>query len=255
MDRGKLRKIGIILLWLALWQGLYLIVDQELLMASPISVLRRVTELMGTAPFWETAAWSLSRIMAGFLLGIIAGTAAAFAAARSRFLDDFLSLPMSIIKSTPVASFVILVFVWIRSAYLSIFIAFLMVLPMAWSNVREGIRSQDAGLLEMARAFHVSRVSVFRNITIPAVLPYFLSAARTGVGFAWKAGVAGEVIAIPSRAIGTQLYNAKVHLEIPDLFAWTAVIIILSLLLERLTLLCVEALAKRLNRLSKGVGA
>ena len=66
-----------------------------------------------------------------------------------------------------------------------------------------------------------------------AVLPHLLPALRVGLGFAWKAGIAGEVIAITSGSMGYALYTAKTQLEMPDLFAWTGYIILLSMALER----------------------
>ena len=66
------------------------------------------------------------------------------------------------------------------------------------------------------------------------MLPYFASACRTALGLAWKAGVAAEVLCLPEAAIGTQVYQAKIYLETPDLFAWTLVVLALSFALEGL---------------------
>ncbi|MEM1483967.1 ABC transporter permease subunit [Oscillospiraceae bacterium PP1C4] len=242
-------KIGVIALWLLLWQATYLAVGEDLLLASPFAVFFRILQLIILPSFWSIIGGSLGRIVTGFLLGLLLGTVLAFVTACSRLLYAFFALPMSIVKATPVASFVILALVWISGANLSVFIAFLMVLPLVWSNVHEGICSTDPKLLEMAAVFHLPRVSVLKNITIPAMLPYFLSAVRVGLGFSWKAGVAGEVIAIPAAAIGTQLYNAKIYLETTDLFAWTAVIIILSILLERLMITGINVIVRWMNSL------
>lgn len=140
---------------------------------------------------------------------------------------------MNIIRATPVASFAILALLFLSGPGFSIFIAFLMVLPLVWSNVHEGLTHLDPQLLEMARVFRLPRSAILKQIIFPSTLPYLLSAVRVGLGFCWKAGVAGEVIAIPANAIGTQLYNAKIYLETGDLFAWTAVIILLSMALEQ----------------------
>ena len=98
---------------------------------------------------------------------------------------------------------------------------------------RQGIAAADPLLLEMARVYRFSRKALFRAVYLPALLPPFLSAARVGLGFAWKAGIAGEVIAIASGSMGYRLYTAKTTLATVDLFAWTGFIILLSCLLER----------------------
>ena len=139
---------------------------------------------------------------------------------------------LGVIRATPVASFVIVALVWIRGGQLSAFIACLMVLPIIAENVETGLRETDPALLEMAAVFQVGWGRRLRYIYLPAVLPYLTAGMRVALGFGWKSGIAGEVIAIPSSAIGTELYRAKVVLDMPGLFAWTAVIIALSALIE-----------------------
>ena len=86
------------------------------------------------------------------------------------------------------------------------------------------------------------------RIYVPSILPYFMAGCTTGLGLAWKAGVAAEVLAMPRNSIGLQLYNAKVYLETSDLFAWTLVIILLSMLLEKLLVALMRRLSTRLLR-------
>lgn len=61
-------------------------------------------------------------------------------------------------RAAPVASFIILALVWIRSSQLPAFIAFLMVVPVVWGNVEKGLREIDGGLLEMAQVYRLSRL-------------------------------------------------------------------------------------------------
>ena len=96
----------------------------------------------------------------------------------------------------------------------------------------QGLRETDPELLEKAQVFRVSRWRTFLYVVLPGVFPYFLSAMVTSLGLAWKAGIAAEVLCTPKMAIGTQLYNAKIYIETTDLFAWTFVVVLLSLLLE-----------------------
>ena len=94
----------------------------------------------------------------------------------------------------------------------------------------------------MAFVFRLTRSQTLRFIDIPSVSPFFVAAATTGLGLAWKAGIAAEVLSTPRNSLGGLLYEAKIYLETPDLLAHTAVIILLSLLLEKL-LVSVLALA------------
>ena len=129
----------------------------------------------------------------------------------------------------------------------------LMVVPAVWGNVEKGIRETDAGLLEMAKVYRLGWWKTLVRVRIPSVMPYFLAAATTGLGFAWKSGIAAEVICRPAMSIGRQLQDAKVYLETPEVFAWTAVVVALSMVLEKGLLLAVRRL-KRYNTGGEGDG-
>ena len=107
-------------------------------------------------------------------------------------------------------------------------------MPIAWTNVAAGILSTDKQLLEMARVFGFSRAKTLKTVYAPSVLPHFVSACTAGLGFAWKSGVTAEVIAHPAFGMGKAIYESKLYLETPELFAWTAAVIIMSFALEKL---------------------
>ena len=222
-----------VIFWLLVWQLCWLAVGQDVLLPSPAGVARRLGQLVCTLPFWQQVGLSLLRILTGYLLALALGAALGALTARSRLADCLLSPALRTVRAIPVASFIILLFVLMSKEHIPTVTSFLMVLPVVWANVDQGVRETDPALLEMARVFRLSPGRVFRHIRLPAVMPFFLAAARTGMGLAWKAGVAAEVLAAPRLGIGRALYEAKVYLESEELFAWTAVIVAISVLLER----------------------
>lgn len=241
-------RLGAVAVWLLLWQLASMAVGLPLLLPSPLAVLLRLGQLCTGADFWLTVASSLLRILLGFLLGVLFGTALAGLCWRFRLIDALARPLLGVLKSTPVASFIILALVWVKTTWLCTVISFIMVLPLIYANVREGIDSADRQLLEMAQVFRLSRRKTFRYCYLPAILPFFLSAISSALGFAWKSGIAAEVLGRPARAIGSQIYDSKIYLETPDLFAWTLVVILLSVLLERLAVRFVRWAGKRSMR-------
>lgn len=242
------KKSAAILFWIAVWQIVSLCVGQELLVPSPAQVLVRLSHLLRETEFWRISAGSLLRIMAGYLAAVAAAVLLAALTSALPFLRALVMPLLSVVRATPVASFIILALVWLRGSQIPPFAAFLMVLPIVWANVSEGIQNADARLLEMARMYRFGPWKTAWRIYVPSVLPYFMAGCTTGVGLAWKAGVAAEVLAMPRNSIGLQLYNAKVYLETPDLFAWTLVIIVLSMLLERLLVSVMRQISGRMTR-------
>jgi len=225
--------------WLCVWAFAARRMGKPLLLPSPIHVAGRLWLLMGESAFWLTTAASLGRVLLGVVLAVALGVALAALTEAVSWLNDLLSPLLTVIKSTPVASFIILAILWMGRNQVPVFIVILMALPVIWANVAAGIRSTDAELLQMAKVFRFPLLRRARRIWIPSVMPYFLSACRTSLGLAWKAGIAAEVLTVPANSIGKMLYTSKLNFEIEELFAWTLAVIVLSLVIEQgfLTLL------------------
>lgn len=230
--RSWLKKALIALIYLVVWEAASLLVGKELLLPSPFSTVSRLIVLLTQAESWITAGLTLLRIMSGYVLGVLTGVLFAILTARSRFAEELLSPLRSVVKATPVTSFILLALLWLASGLVPLFISFLMVLPIVWANTAEAILQTDRRLIEMGRMFGLSKWQIVRKIYIPSVLPQFLAACTTSLGFAWKSGVAAEIIALPKRSIGYRLYESKLRIETVDLFAWTLLVIALSMLLE-----------------------
>ncbi len=210
-----------------------IIVGSEFLFPSPVSVAKKLAELAVTADFWKSALFSLGRISVGCALGVACGTLLGALTAFSKPLYEFFSPLLVTVKTTPVASFIILLLVWVKRSSIPVVIAFLMVVPVLWANVAEGIRNADRPLLEAAQIFGFSRRQKLKAIYIPQAKSSFIAGCTTSIGFSWKAGIAAEVLATPPDSVGYNLYYARINLEYDDLFAWTAVVIAMSFLLER----------------------
>lgn len=263
--KGRRIRLWAIFVWLLLWELLSLYIGQEILLVSPVSVVIRLTELMtgirfspadtarlqffpdSAAIFWRSIAFSFGRIVGGFLLAAMAGSLLAALSSVCSMIRDLLSPAMAAIKAVPVASFIILILIWVPSRNLSVIISFLMVLPVMYTNVLNGIAALDPLLLEMAHVFRIPPLRRIRYIYLSQLLPFLRSGFSLSLGLCWKAGVAAEVIGIPKGSIGEKLYEAKVYLETADLFAWTLVIVVLSVCFEKCFLFLLDRTAALLE--------
>ena len=218
--------------WVLVWKIFSLFIGKEILLPSPEVVFFKLMELVTLGSFWKIIGTSFLNIMGGFLLGVLCGCVLAAATCAASFAHALVAPVMNVMKATPIASFIILAMVWLKQGDIAVFAVFLMVMPLIWGNVTAGIKGADRALLEMAQAFRFSKSKILACIYLPSVLPFLLSGATTAIGFAWKAGVAAEVLATPRHSIGAQMHNARVYLEMPSLFAWTVVVVLLSMLIE-----------------------
>lgn len=237
-------KISAICFWLLFWEILSRSIDKEILLPSPFTVVVTLFGLVQSISFWQTILYSFTRIVLGFFLAISVGTVLAILSFRNLIIRELVLPIMQIVKATPVVSFIILALIWIKAINLSILISFLMVLPIIYTNVGQGLATADEKLLQMAEVFRVGRLKKIRAIYIPQIVPYFVSAISVGLGFCWKSGIAAEVIAFPSGSIGRQLYEAKLYFMTKELFAWTVVIILISILFEKVVMWFIKRLQR-----------
>lgn len=226
-------RILAICFWLIMWEGMSIVIGSDIVLSPPGKVLRILFTLVREADFWQIIASSTLRILFGFLLALITGTVFAVLSYKSRLFSELVSPLMKVVKATPVASFIILALIWIRSKNLSVLISFLMVVPVVYMNIQQGLMNTNEKLLQFAEVFRISPLKRIKAIYFPAILPYLVSAVSIGLGFGFKSGIAAEVIGIPSKSIGEKLYEAKLYLMTGDLLAWTIVIILISVLLEK----------------------
>ncbi len=235
--KAGMKKTLIILFWLIIWQVLSMLVNNPLLFASPVSSFCSLLELVRSGSFWSSVWQSALRINAGFFTALICGLLLGALAWRFPLFGEIFAPVLSVMKAVPVASFVILVLVWFGSYRLSVIVSFLIVFPQIYFAVCSGLRAADQRLLEMAHVFHFSRFRIYYEIYRPALYPYLISACSSAIGMGWKSGIAAEVIGTPSHSIGESLYLAKVYFMTSELFAWTFVIILISMLSEKIILL------------------
>jgi NitT/TauT family transport system permease protein len=232
MANKILKKTAILIFWLLVWQVLSLIISHSLIIPSPLNTLKALIYLAQTREFYLSVLYSLMRIILGFTLGVVVGFLCGLLSAKSLTFKEVTAPAVQLIKAVPVASFIILAFFWFKSSNLPIFIAFLMVLPIIWSTTETALRGIDTKYIEMGQVFRLSKVQIFFKIKLPLIFPAFISSALTSLGFAWKSGIAAEVITKPLYSLGSMLEQSKTHLEIAEVFALTAVVAMLSLLLE-----------------------
>ena len=215
------QRAGAVVLALSVWQAASWAVGSALLLPGPVTVLGRLCALAVTAAFRRAVAFSFCRIAGGFALALVLAFVLALAAGRWPVVEVLLRPYVLAIKAVPVASFIILALIWMRTSALPLFISFLMVFPILYTNVL-------------------------------AVEPFLLAGCAAALGMSWKAGVAAEVIGVVAGSLGERLYDAKIYLQTADLLAWTVVIVALSALFERLVL---ALLRRGFRRLERGCGA
>jgi NitT/TauT family transport system permease protein len=96
------------------------------------------------------------------------------------------------------------------------------------------MEAMDEKMLEMAKVFNISGIKKIIYVYLPLIRNDFKSGLNLAVGMCWKAGVAAEVIGIPTGTLGEGLYISKLQLDTGGIMAYTLLIVILSIIFEKL---------------------
>ena len=236
MKRKNLRKIVIVFFWISVWFLAAKTVDNNILLATPAQALKELLSMLGDAELYRTIWYSLLRIGSGFIGGFVSAVILASLSSRFTLLEELFSPVMTLLKAIPVASFVVLLLIWWGSSFLAVAICFVVVLPNIYINTLEGLKNTDKQLLQMAQVFHMPVKNRLFYIYRPSLGPFLYSGMKISLGMCWKSGVAAEVIGTPDHSIGGGLYLSKIYLNTAGVFAWTVIVILLSILFEKLVL-------------------
>lgn len=245
IKNSKIQTFIFILFWLLIWELAAKIINIPVILPSLEQTIQALMAMAKQLSFYQNVGFTLLRVFTGvglsIVIGIILGMLSGLYAPIYRFLNPV----MSVIKSTPVVSFIILALVWMQTNAIPIFVCFLMCVPIIWTNVTQGILDTDKKLLQMCSVFKVKYIRVIKDVYIPSVRGYIFSSIAASIGIGWKSTVAAEVLARPEISMGAGMYNAKIYLQTENLFALTLAVIILSFIFEYI-------IKNFLNKLSKG---
>lgn len=224
------------MIWLLIWQMAAIFIHNDILLAGPVEVGRTLVKLLFTADFYRICMASLGRILWGFCLAFVTGALLGALSCRFALVGEIAQPVLAVMKSIPVASFVVLLLIWQGAENLSVWISFFVVFPNACISTRNGLEAVDTKLKEMADVFGIRGIKRAFYIYRPSLGMFLMAGMEVSIGMAFKSGVAAEVIGVPDFSIGERIYVSKIYLDTPGLFAWTFTLILLSFLTEKLIL-------------------
>lgn len=237
-----------LLFWIVLWHIISAKVNMELVFPSPHETLKTLVNVVKNPDFLKICFNSVLRIFIGTLFGIFIGVFLAVLSYAFEVAKYLISPVMTVVKATPVASFIILLLVLIGKEYIPSVTAAIISIPILYANILGALESTDKDLKEVCRVYSLNFSKSLRALWIPSAMPKFISGIKSCIGLSWKAGIAAEVLCTPRESIGIKIYESKVYLETPTLFAWTAVVVILSLIFEKAALGIVKERKKNEHR-------
>ncbi len=235
--KNRILSIVSITILIILWKLISEFIGSEIILPSPESVFKAFITLAKEKTFIGSVSTTICRGVTGFIISASVALVVGIAAGENKYFYNLIKPLLTIIKTVPVLSIILLAIIWLNTDDVPVFVCFLVVFPIISANVIQGIKNVAPGLLQMAKIYRVSRSRIIIQIYLPSLIPYLMAGLSTAAGVTWKAVIAAEVICMPKAAIGTGMQYAKLQLNTEDLFAWTFIAIIISALSEIILLL------------------
>ena len=239
-----IRTILIVLIWLVIWQVLAVIVNNSILLSGPVETVKALVSLGSEPSFYISVGKTVVKILAGFIIGMCLGSIISLLSYRFVIVREFFSPFVSVIKSIPIVSFIIIALIWAGSSNVTIIVSSVISFPIFYKNLLEGLLVTDPKMLDLAKVFEMKTSKKIKYIYLSSLSPHIKSAISLAIGMAFRGGITAEVVGQPVRSIGNGLYRAKINLATSEMLAWTLVAVLAAFLIERLISFIVKKVLK-----------
>lgn len=233
MKRIVLTCLSVLLIPVA-WQLLSWQMAQPQLIPSFPDLMQALLRVVSSPGFLVSIGTTLLRACVGLLLSLAAASITAFLLNRSETIRLLFMPWLSLLRSVPVISFILLALIFLNPEMIPLLIAFLTMYPLLTENLLKGLMNRRDSWKMLARQFHLNAWNRLFQINYPQLKPYLFSGLASAVGFGWRAIIMGEVLSQCVDGIGKRMKEAQVFIDVPELIAWTLVAIVLSWLTDKL---------------------
>lgn len=226
---GTLISIAVLLV---LWQTSALYIQNTFLMPYPMDVVSVMFSQLKDAHFYNIVFHTIYRSLCGLVLAFVTAGSCALLAFFFAFFKHLLAPIILLTKSVPNIAYIIIILVWFGSESSAIIIPFLILFPVIYANVYEGLQAMDQDLKDVLKIYPEKRWTVLCKVYLPMLVPTLNASLSSGLGLAFKVGVMAEIIGQVQVGMGRQLNVARFNMDMTTIFAWTFWIIIILVILE-----------------------
>jgi NitT/TauT family transport system permease protein len=188
---------------------------------------------LGSGVLLADIAFTLYRLLSGFLIGALAGIMLGALMARLRLVERFFQPLVSVLNPIPSLAWIPLFILWfgLGETATIVLVAFATVVPVTL-NVWTGGRAVNEVWLRAAESMECRSSRLFFKVILPASVPFIVSGLRGGMGRGWRAVVAGEMIAATSHGLGWVIFNSIAFLNTDVMLSAILFIGLIGLVIE-----------------------
>lgn len=229
----NLIRLLVLIGFFVVWQLIVQLLQPELL-PSPVQVFKQLFLEIRDGDLIYQLLVTLKRVGFSFTIAMVLGFIIGCLMGWFRWLDLVLDVPVTLALNIPALVVIILCYIWFGlNDVVAILAVVLNKTPMVIVTIREGAKSIDRGLLEVARVFKLSRWKTFWNVLLPQLYPFILTCVRNGLSLIWKIVLVVELLGC-SNGVGFKLGVFFQYFDIANILAYTFAFVICIFLIEAL---------------------
>ncbi len=224
----------------------YFLVGNEVMLASPVSVLLSMLNLFITPSFYSALFNTLLRVVIAFVISFLLAVVLAVVCYIKPAVRGVLGVIVAFLRSLPVLAVLLVVLTFISRDFAPISVCFLSLFPLLYTSILTALDGVSKEHKEMCKVYKVPIKKQIASMYIPKMLPQIITSSASGVSFAIKLIVSAEILASVYGSIGSLIKEASLYTLTAELLALTFAVCIIGVLVEFIGKILSENAEKRL---------
>ena len=227
--RGLITISILLILWIIIGE----IVDNSIMLPSFFDVIIYMKDLLFQFKFYEAFLYTLIRCLFGLIFALTLALIFGVASGLNKKIEEYFEPIYIILKSIPNVSYILIVLIWTNSVFATCAISFMVMFPMAYANVLQGMKSIDEQYINILRLYAPDKKYAIIKVYLPLISNYIYASLSNGIGLTFKVGIMAEILGSVSPGLGRQFQICRINVDMIGIFAWTIWLIIFLMIIEK----------------------
>ena len=217
---------------LLIWHLIAMGVGNINIFPTPLAVIGSLANIVTSPNFFTVVTMTLSRVLVGLTLSFCLALILGLISVNSRFVKSMLNPLVSVMKAIPTIAITVQLIIWLGPFQAPPAVGFIVIFPLLYSAVVEGLENIDLDIIEMANVYNVPKVHRIKHIYYPSVVSYLSAALAGSIGLCIKVIISAEYISTTRNSMGDGIYYGFAYFDMAEVWSWAVVAIITSAVLE-----------------------
>lgn len=227
------QKIIIWSLYFALWQGIAMMVNQAVILPSFSDVFMRLILHLSQSELYINLFYTLFRVTIGTLIAFVLSLSFALLSYDFKWIKLVLNPLILISKTIPNITYILLVLIWFSRELSVLFVTILILFPVLYNQISVSLMEINTELLELLKLYPETYYHRLVKVILPLIKVSLFEGVKGALSLGFKVGVMAEILGQVQPGLGYLMHIARMNFETIDLFAYTSVMIIIVIMIEK----------------------